>query len=148
MRCHLLHAGAFLFIALAAARADIVTARVSDADAAVPAERAPEIQRLAVGLLTSSRYEAPATIATRDRWDDALRGSHVRLALSERQTFAFTFPGAPPAEDRSVAVHELVIPLFPTDYALVRDGNQFRAFAKFSPESVAALKKALELSNE
>ena len=131
-----------LFCLIAGSRADEVTARHGDWLLTVSQKTASEVERLAFEVLTSSSYEARSDIATQERWDQALRGQHIHIVFDRPRTFSFLFStiGRPAVHD--VQADELLIPLGPTDYALIRSGGHVRAFAKFSCESLTELRKA------
>ncbi len=136
-------------LAVLPAHADVAAFRRDDAAVDLSEHRTVQAQRLAIALLTSSTYEAPPEIATPERWDEALRRSHLRVTFAEPRSVSFRFSTiGPPKSRRRFPVEELLIPLAPADYALVRSHGRVRAFAKFSCESLTALRHALELPHE
>jgi hypothetical protein len=72
-------------------------------------------------------------------WSRALRACHVRIKFPAAR--AVVVNGS-----EKVAVSEMVItfPLPSTGYVLVRSGDEFRYFAKYSPERCSGLQKLLK----
>ena len=83
---------------------------------------------LVVALLGNCSSESGATVATKERWEKALKGDHLRIQFVKRRQFAVT--GEPP----EVVADEIVVPISASqspDHIFVRNGSTYRAFAKF-----------------
>jgi len=128
--------------------ADGVFVLRAGSERSVPQQDASEIERLALGLLRSSSYEAPHQIATQSRWQRSAYRTHIRIAFSHTRTLSFAFSTVGPVSTHHVRVDELLIPFSPTDYALVRSGGHVQAFAKFSSSALLALRSALEFPHQ
>ena len=105
----------------------------------VSADRAHQLEALAVELLASSSYEADSTVANAEIWGQYEAQPHLRFAYARPRRVA-TLPG-------EAFVSDMLIPIVSPDhapaYVFVRDNGRIRAFAKYSCESWIALSAAI-----
>lgn len=136
-------------LAATAHAASSVSGKQNGSSLNIRASDATQIETLALALLVSCDFEAPAEIATEARWNQARDGYHVRCAFTPVKNVTFSFSGrftTGPASEQTVKVTELLIPISSTkfpDYALVREGDRIRAFAKYRPSPAKALQDVL-----
>jgi hypothetical protein len=91
-----------------------------------------EYEGLVIALLGSCTVENGASIATKERWDKAMKGDHLHIHFTKPRTFV---AGGP--HSANVDAVEILVPISPTkspDHIFVRDWKGFRAFAKYQPD--------------
>ncbi len=96
---------------------------------------------LVVALLGNCHTENDARIATKERWEKALKGDHLRIQFAKPRRFAVT--GEPP----EVEADEIVVPISASqipDHIFVRSGNTYRAFAKYEYKICAFIQDSLK----
>lgn len=83
---------------------------------------------LVVALLGNCHSESGPTVATKERWEKALKGDHLRIQFAKPRRFAVT------GEPAEVEAEEIVVPISASqapDHIYVRSGKTYRAFAKY-----------------
>jgi hypothetical protein len=81
---------------------------------------------LIVALLGSCTADA-SSIATKERWETALKGNHLRVKFAKPRKFAVTGP----PEDKEVEVDEILANFPNPPYVFVRTGDGYLAFSKY-----------------
>jgi hypothetical protein len=107
------------------------------------------LSRLALEALRSATFEAPAEVASKELWEKTRQGPHFRLVFVPPRAVSFGSSTTRPTRDEKVRIDELVIPLVKgraPEYIWVADGSRVRAFAKYGPGELEALRKALAKS--
>jgi hypothetical protein len=83
---------------------------------------------LIIALVGNCSSEGGDLVATQERWDKALAGDHLRVQFAQSRAFRVT------GEPEELEAEEIVVPISATsspDHILVRNGNRYRAFAKY-----------------
>lgn len=96
---------------------------------------------LIVALLGNCSSESGPTVATRERWEKALKGDHLCVSFGKPRRFAVT--GLPPELDAD----EILVPISATqkpDHIFVRSGKRYRAFAKYEHKVCTLLQDSLK----
>jgi hypothetical protein len=96
---------------------------------------------LLVALLGNCSAESGAAVATKERWENALRGDHLRVTFASPRRFAVT--GEPP----EVQADEILVPISDTqapDHLFVRSGKTYRAFAKYEHKICSFIQENLK----
>jgi hypothetical protein len=93
---------------------------------------------LAIALLGSCSTENDARIATKERWEKALSGDHLRVRFAKPRVFLVT------GENPTADVEEILVPVSPTDHVFIRKGDTYRAFAKFDPKTCGLIQESLK----
>ena len=91
-----------------------------------------EYEGLVIALLGSCSVENGASIATKERWEKAMKRDHLRVHFAKPRTFVAGGPDSP-----NVEAVEIVVPISARkvpDHIFVRDGKGLRAFAKYRPD--------------
>jgi hypothetical protein len=82
---------------------------------------------LVIALLGDCHTENPRK-ATKEQWDNALKGDHLRVQFAKPRKFAVS------GEPEEVDADEIVVPISASqapDCVYVRSGDGYRAFAKY-----------------
>jgi hypothetical protein len=81
---------------------------------------------LVVALLGNCTSASGA--ATKEQWEKALKGDHLRIEFARPRKFAVT------GEQKEVEAYEILVPISASqspDHIFVRTGNTYSAFAKY-----------------
>src|SRR5262249_38373859 len=119
------------------------TARQGDRELTFEGGLGTDYEGLVVALLGSCNSESGATIATKERWEKALQGTHLRIRFAKARVFGVT-AGEPP----QVKAEEIVVPISASqssDHIFVRSGKSYRAFAKYEPKMCFFIQDRLKL---
>jgi len=103
------------------------------------------VARKALGILSSSTYEAPPEVA-REHYSRARSTDHVRLVFSRPQTVRMKSSTTGPAQWHALPVRELLLPMSEVSaprYAIVKSGKSVRAFSKFHSTPVRQVQRAI-----
>jgi hypothetical protein len=98
---------------------------------------------LVVALLGNCSTETPPGFATKERFEKALAGDHLREQFARPRRFGVT-GGEPPEAD----VEEIVLPISPSqspDHIYIRSGITYRAFAKYEYRICSFIQENLKL---
>jgi hypothetical protein len=83
---------------------------------------------LVVALLGNCSSASGATVATKERWENALKALHLRIQFANPRRFAVT------GDSPEVEVEEIIVPISASrapDHIYVRSGTTYQAFAKY-----------------
>ena len=106
-----------------------VTGRWGDRPHSFPGSAGTYYEGLIVALLGSCSADA-SSIATKERWENALKGFHLRVKFAKPRKFAVV--GAP--EGKELEVDEILAPFSggaAPPWVFVRSGDGYRAFSKY-----------------
>ena len=86
---------------------------------------------LVVALLGSCTSDSSLHVGTKEHWEKALKGNHLRVQFEKPRRFAVT--GHRPGE-AEVEADEILVPISASqgpDHIFVRTGTTYRAFTKY-----------------
>ena len=92
-------------------------------------------------MLGSCSAENDAKIANKERWEKALKGDHLRVTFAKPRLFSVN------ADESALNALEILAPIGASkrpDHIFVRNGDRYRAFAKYDPQICGVLMKQLE----
>jgi hypothetical protein len=119
-----------------------VTGRWGDRPVSFAGSAGTYYEGLIVALLGSCTAETPS-VATKERWENALKGFHLRIQFAKPRKFAVV--GAP--EGKELEVDEILAP-FPEGrwppWMFVRSGDSYRAFTKYRPKICSFIQEELK----
>jgi hypothetical protein len=84
-----------------------------------------EYEGLVIALLGNCSFEINAATATKERWEKALKGDHLRIRFAKPHTFEVT--SKVEAEEIIVTLSQTLMP----NGVWVRNGNRYRGFTKY-----------------
>jgi hypothetical protein len=126
---------------LSAAEKTTVVQRLADRKRTLGPGLDTKFEGLAVALLGSCSLEDGVEIACKERWEEALNGEHILVSYPKPRLFSVN------ADESDLYALEILVPIGPAkrpDHIFVRDGDWYRAFAKYDSELCTAFMKQLE----